>query len=130
VDRRPAQCLRRREHIIVFGLHPHVAAVQHLDSHGDAIELHRQLMARQRRTPAVVLCRNNSAVTASANASGAITSTRKPCRPFFICTGQVWTSNAPALTSACRKGSTYSGLMSSTSVASSTTRPASLAASA
>src|SRR5207249_2971059 len=86
--------------------------------------------ATQRRTPAVVLCRNSAAVTASASSSGAITSTRNPERPFFICTGHVCTSSAPALTSACRNGSTYSGLMSSTSVASSTTRPASAACSA
>src|SRR5207247_1296833 len=74
--------------------------------------------ATQRRMPAVVLWRNSAAVTASASSSGAITSTRKPERPFFICTGHVCTSSAPALTSACRSGSTYSGLMSSTSVAS------------
>src|SRR2546422_5595878 len=86
--------------------------------------------ATQRRTPAVVLCRNSAAVTGSASSSGATTSTRNPERPFFICTGHVCTSSAPAATSACRKGSTYSGLMSSTSVASSATRPASAACSA
>src|SRR2546426_263644 len=86
--------------------------------------------ATQRRIPAVVLCRNRAAVTASAHSSGATTSTRNPDRPFFICTGHVCTSRAPAATSACRSGSTYSGLMSSTSVASSATRPASAACSA
>src|SRR2546426_88868 len=86
--------------------------------------------ATQRRTPAVVLCRNSAAVTGSASSSGATTSTRNPERPFFICTGHVCTSSAPAATSACRKGSTYPGLMSSTSVASSTTCPTSAACSA
>src|SRR5690242_17079091 len=86
--------------------------------------------ALQRRTPAVVLCRNSAAVTASLASSGATTSTRNPERPFFICTAQVCTSRAPAATSACRSGSTYSGLISSRSLASNVTRPASAAASA
>src|SRR5260370_2904842 len=86
--------------------------------------------APQRRMPAVVEWRNSAAVTASASSSGATTSTRNPARPFFICTGQVCTSRAPAATSACRSGSTYSGLISSTSVARSATRPASAACSA
>src|SRR5207247_2443084 len=70
------------------------------------------------------------ATNASATSSAAKTSTRNPDRPFFICTGHVCTSRAPAATSACRSGSMYSGLMSSTSVASSATRPASAACSA
>src|SRR5205814_3987867 len=61
--------------------------------------------ATHRRTPAVVLCRNSAAVTASASSTGATTSTRNPERPFFICTGQVCTSSAPAATSACRNRS-------------------------
>src|SRR2546422_541969 len=85
---------------------------------------------RCRRTPAVVLWRNKVAVTASAELSGAIASSRKPDRPFFICVGQVCTSRAPADSSAWRNGSTYSGLISSTSVESTTTSPASATGSA
>ena len=86
--------------------------------------------ATQRRTPAVVLWRKSAAVTASASSSDTTASMRNPARPFFICTGQVCTSRAPAVVSACRRGSTYSGLMSSTSVAISTTRTTSAACSA
>src|SRR6266550_3522195 len=69
IERRTSQRLGRRQHIIVFWLHPDTPAIQHLDPHRHPI---------QRRTPAVVLWRNSSAVTASASASGAMTSTRNP----------------------------------------------------